>query len=93
MWQDFFRAVGRGLVAIIRVLLWEPVVAITRAVFQGTSDVIRRMIPLVIGVLALWGLLTYAPELFNMLLAFVIMLWGLKIMVRGFMPAPKKKKK
>jgi hypothetical protein len=91
MWLDFFRAIGRGLVAIIRVLLWEPVVAVVRAIFQGASDAIRRAMPLVIGAVALWGLLAYAPELLNLTIAMGVMLFALHFIMKGFRPPPKKK--
>ena len=96
MWQNFFRALGRGLragaLAVIR-LLWEVVTELVRALARGTSDVIRRMMPWAVGAGAIWGLLAFAPELFNLVIALAITVFGLKIMIKGLLPAPKKKKK
>jgi hypothetical protein len=90
------RAIGRGLAAIglavIR-LLWEAFSEIVRGMSRGTGDVLRRVMPWVIGAGAIWGLLVFAPELLELLVVLAIMVLGVRIMTRGLFPAPKKKKK
>ena len=96
MLERILRAIGRGLrtagLAVLH-LLWEAIVEIVRGLARGTSDIIRRMMPWALGAGAVWGLLVFAPELFQLLLVLGIMVYGLKIMVRGLLPAPKRKKK
>lgn len=93
MLMQILRALGRGLLALLRVLVWEPLVAITRGLSQGLGDVARRAAPWVLGAGAVWAMIAYAPELLNLLVMILFMAWGLKFLMRGLRPAPKKKKK
>lgn len=93
MFENALRALGRGIVALLQVLVWEPLVEITRGISRGVSDALRRAMPLVMGVLVVFGLLVYAPEAAQLLLVLAIMLFGLKYMVRSLSPAPASKKK
>ena len=93
MFERILRAVGRGVVTLLRVLLWEPLVEIVRGLGRGAGELARRAMPWVLGAGVLWGLMAFAPELFQLLLVLVIMLFGLKVMVKGMLPAPKKKRK
>lgn len=95
MFQTVIYAIGRGLRAAglaILSLLWEVIVEIAQGLARGASDALRRMMPWVLGTIAIWGLLVFAPELFQQLLVLAIMIYGFKIMLRSFAPAPKKKK-
>lgn len=90
------RAIGRGLAAVglaILRLFWEAFSEIVRGISRGTGDVLRRAMPWVIGAGVVWGLLVFAPETLAYLVAIGIMIYGMWIMISGFFPAPKKKKK
>lgn len=93
MWFNILRAIGRGILALLRVFLWEPLVEVVRGLGRGVGDLVRAIAPWVIGAGVIWGVLVYKPELFQMALVLVIMVWGFKIMVSGLKPTRKKKKR
>ena len=93
MLERVLRAVGRGIVTVLRVLVWEPVVSVANGVMTGVSDAIRRAMPTVLGGLVLWGVLVYYPGAIQFVIVIGVMLYGFKIMTRSFLPSSGKKRK
>lgn len=93
MLERVLRAVGRGIVTVLRVLVWEPVVSVANGVMTGVSDAIRRAMPTVLGGLVLWGVLVYYPGAIQFVMVIGVMLYGFKIMTRSFLPSSGKKRK
>lgn len=98
MLQTVLYAIGRGLraagLAVLH-LLWEVIVEIVRGLAQGTRDVLRRAMPWVMGLTALWMLMVFAPQLFQALLQLGILCsfcWYMVTRVLFPKPAAKKKK-
>ncbi|MEK7135366.1 MAG: hypothetical protein AAB780_01530 [Patescibacteria group bacterium] len=96
MFQTVLYAIGRGLrtagLAILH-LLWEVIVEIARGLARGASDSLRRVMPWVMGIAALWMLMVVSPQLFQQVALLGVMVFGFRIMLKSFTaPAPKKKK-
>ncbi len=93
MFERFLRAIGRGFVTVLRVLIWEPVVSVMTGMVNGISDAIRRAMPTVIGGLVLWATLVYFPQMIQFAILIGVMIFGLKVMTRSILSSSGKKRK
>lgn len=85
--ENFFRVFGRVLAAIVRGLLWEPLMILVLATAEGVGNALRFAAPWVVGAAVLWGAWAYEPELLERVIGLVIVIFvmvlGFRVMTRG----------
>ena len=91
MFMNFLGACGRALLAVVGGMWTYLLLPILGGVGHGIGQLVRVLLPYVLGLSGLWALITFFPELFTHILAIIIMiavLWGFWKMV---IPGKKKK--
>jgi hypothetical protein len=84
IFERILAAIGRGLVALLRALVWQPFVAIMSGAAAGLQQLARRLMPWVVATGAGYWMLVYQPQLLQLGLVIAIMIFGFKVMIKGF---------